>query len=235
LVAIALLGLALAALGGWNIYDLRLREVMQRESAARLAKRLAEVETARGELATRLETLGTDLAAAREEAARHAAAVQATAEEGARFAAELEGAQDRIATLSRGLHRREVEIGRLLGGANESVTGPELLATPGVELLRLRPVPPFTDVRGHIVWHPARAVLVLYAFDLPPLPEGARYRVRLDLGGREDGGPTFTRGSRGDAVVAVRLGTAAAQLRGAQVVREPTAEPVLAAEVGRSG
>jgi hypothetical protein len=81
-------------------------------------------------------------------------------------------------------------------------------------------------------------VVVLYAFDLPPLPEGARYHVWLDLGTRPepglDRGPTFVPGARGDAVVAIRLGTPGAALRGVQVVREPMAEPVLAAEVGRS-
>jgi hypothetical protein len=234
LVAVLLLGLALAALGTWNIYDLRLREVMQRQSAARLARRLAEVEAARVELTARLETLGNDLAAARDEAARHADAVRATAEDGAQLATELEAAQSRIGILTRGLRRRDVEIGRLLGGADDVTTVRDLLATPGVEVLRLQPVPPFAEVRGHVVWHPAREVLVLYAFGLPPPDHGALYRVWLDLGGREDRGPTFIPGPRGDTVLAVRLGTGAARLRGVQVVREPAAEPVLAGQVARS-
>jgi hypothetical protein len=232
--AALLVGLAPATLAVWSVHDLRLREVVQREEAVRLRRRLTEAETERADLAARLDVLDRQLAAARDEAARHADAVRATAEESARLGAEVEAARARAATLLRGIHRRDVEIDRLLDDRNGARTTHELVATPGVEVLRLRAVAPFGGVRGHVVWHPGRPVVVLCAFDLPALAEGAHFRVRLDLGkGAQEEGWTFTPGPRGDVVLPIRLGERPAALREVQVLREPAAEPVLTGAVAR--
>ena len=87
------------------------------------------------------------------------------------------------------------------------------------------------DAGGHVLWHPARDTILLYAFDLPPLPEGNHYRVRLRLGdGRVEDGPVFRPGPRGDVALPIRLTGGAAHLREVQVVRDSTAEPVLAGQ-----
>ena len=237
-VAVVLLALALATFAGWTIYDLREREAAHHAEAVRLAARVSELETARAELNTaraelntRIEALAQDREAAREEATRQAEAVRATAEENASLAAELEAARARIAALSRGVQRRDTEIAQLLAGGDEQRTMRELAATPGLELVRLRPVPPVTGAGGHVLWHPARDTLVLYAFDLPPLAEGARYRVRLRLGdGRVEEGPVFRPGPRGDVALPVRVNGGPVPLREVQVVRDGTAEPVLAGQ-----
>ena len=234
-VAIVLLALALATFASWTIYDLREREAAHHGEAVRLAARVSELETARAELNTaraelntRIEALGQDREAAREEAVRQAEAVRATAEENASLKAELEAARARIATLSRGVQRRDTEISQLLAGGDEERVMRELAATPGLELVRLRPIPPVTDAGGHVLWHPARDTLVLYAFDLPPLAEGARYRVRLRLGdGRVEEGPVFRPGPRGDVALPIRVNGGPLPLREVQVVRDATAEPVL--------
>jgi len=237
-VAVVLLALALATFTGWTIYDLREREAAHHAEAVRLAARVSELETARAELNTtraelntRIEALAHDREAAREEATRQAEAVRATAEENASLTAELEAARARIATLSRGVQRRDTEIAQLLGVGDEERAVRELAATPGVELVRLRPIPPVTDAGGHLLWHPARSTMMLYAFDLPPLAEGARYRVRLRLGdGRVEEGPVFRPGPRGDVVLPIRVNGGPVPLREVQVVRDATAEPVLAGQ-----
>jgi len=230
-VTIVVLALALATFASWTIYDLREREAARHAEAVRLAARVSELEAARAELATRVDGLAHDREAARDEATRQAEAVRATAEENASLTAELEAARGRIATLTRSVQRRDSEIAQLVTGVDEQRAVHDLAATPGVELVRLKPIAPVADAGGHVLWHPARDTILLYAFDLPPLPEGNHYRVRLRLGdGRVEDGPVFRPGPRGDVALPIRLSGGAAHLREVQVVRDSTAEPVLAGQ-----
>ena len=129
------------------------------------------------------------------------------------------------------MQRRDSEIAQLVTGVDEQRAVHDLAATPGVELVRLKPIAPVADAGGHVLWHPARDTILLYAFDLPPLPEGHRYRVRLRLGdGRVEDGPVFRPGPRGDVALPIRLSSSPAHLREVQVVRDSTAEPVLAGQ-----
>src|SRR5262249_56246292 len=117
------------------------------------------------------------------------------------------------------------------GGRGERRGVRERAATPGLEVVRLGPIPPVPDAAGHVLWPPARNTLMLYAFDLPPLPEGGRYRVRLRLGdGRIEEGPVFRPGPRGDVALPIRVNGGPVPLREVQVVRDATAEPVLAGQ-----
>ena len=229
-----LLGLLAAGLAVWMVGDdLRAREATARTEAARLAARLAESDAQRAALETRVDQLERELHAAQAEASRQSDAVRETAELSAQLSHDLEAAQEHIGMLGRGLRRRDREIDRLLTGVDERLSLGELLATPGVELMRLRAVAPFHDVHGHVIWHPARTALLLYAFSLPPAPAGGGYRVRVALDdGRLEAGPAFTPGPRGDAALPVRLSTDATHLRAVEVVLDPAAEPVLA---GRKG
>src|SRR5262249_57098600 len=91
--------------------------------------------------------------------------------------------------------------------------------------------PPAAGAGGRARWPPARDALVLSGFDPPPLAEGARYRVRLRLGdGRVEEGPVFRPGPRGDVALPVRVNGGPVPLREVQVVRDGTAEPVLAGQ-----
>jgi len=227
--AVAALTLGLMVLVAWTAYDVRRREALWEREVARGAARLSQVEAAQAERAARAEALERDLAEARAEAVRQAEAARAAAEASAELRRDLEAAQDRSATLTRGVRRRDAEIDRLLGAMDEQRTVRELLGTPGVEVLHLKPVPPFDDVRGHVLWHPARDAVVLYVFGLP---DGGTYRVRLGLDdGRVEAIPSFKPGPRGDVALPIRLRVSAAHLRELEVVRDP-AEPVLTAHTG---
>ena len=128
-----------------------------------------------GELARRVTTLEHDVAAAREEAKRQSEAVRATAEESAQVRGDLEAAEARIFALA----KRNLDIERHLGSVSDRRALESLAASPGVELLRLDPVPPFEQARGHVLMHPARDTVLLWVFDLPPARGGNGYRVRL--------------------------------------------------------
>ncbi len=227
--AVGALGLVVVALGTWVIVDLRGRETRERERAERLAGHLADADAQRTGLAASIRALESDLVAARAEAARQADAVRTTAEESAELRGELELARERVGVLTRGLRRRDAEIDRLAGDTDAQQALRELAATPGTEMLRLDAVAPFRDTRGHVLWHPSRNVVLLYAFDLPPLRDGSSYRVRVrgDEGHLEVG-QSFSPGPHGDVVVTIRLGGAAARLREVEVLVDPSAEPVLA-------
>jgi putative zinc finger protein len=230
--AVVVLALALAALAGWTITELRQREIAARDDAARLTARLSDEASKGAVLAERVTSLERERDAAREEASRQVAAVRETAEASAQAREALEAAQSRIETLERGMHRRDVELDRLHARSEAERTLGELVATPGLQILPLVGVGPFESVRGHVLWHPDRHGLVLYAFDLPALADGASYEVRLRLdGGRVEHGPTFRPGARGDAAVAVSLDGEVGRLREVDVLRQPSAVPVLAARV----
>jgi hypothetical protein len=227
--AIVVLGAVLAALAGWSIADLRRREERCRTEAARATQQLTDAEASRAATAARVTTLEHARASAEAEAARQAAAARASAEDSAQVRRDLEAAQARIATLTRGVRRRDSEIGRLISGVDEERALRDLAATPGLAVARLKAVAPFEEARGHVLWHPAREEVVLYAFGLPPLPEGGTYRVRLHLeGGRVEAGPAFKPGPRGDVALPMRLGASGTHLRAVDVVVGPSAQPVLA-------
>jgi hypothetical protein len=225
---VTLLALALALLALRTIVDLRTRESAARAEAARLASNLRDVEAARTELAARLVTVETERDVARVDAAKQLDASREAAETNAQLNEELAVLQARIDTLLRDLQRREQEIDRLLIGAEERNDLRELLATPGVEILHLAPRPPFRDVIGHVLFHPTRPAIVLYAFDLPDAPVGSAYRIRLGLDDAEmENGPTFRPGPRGDVALPLRLRVDAAHLRAVEVVLDPPGEAVL--------
>lgn len=225
---IALLGLVLVPLAAWTISELRTREAMARGEATRLTARVRETETARAALATRIVALEGERDSARLDAARQLDASREAAETNAQLMQEIDVLQARVDVLLRDLQRREQEIDRLLIGADERSDLRELLATPGVEILHLKPMSPFQDVIGHVLFHPTRTAIVLYAFDLPPAPVGSTYRIRLGLDSAEmENGPTFRPGPRGDVALPLRLRVDAAHLRDVEVVLDPPGESVL--------
>lgn len=223
------LALALAALVGWTIHDLRQREAERRAEGVRAAARLVEVETARAEAAARSDTLARALEAGRAEVAEARAATGVAAGERARLEAERAAAAARIDSLLRSIRRRDTEIDRLLGGAPERTLA-DLAAMPGFGVARLEPRSSGV-ARGHLLWHPARAAALLYAFALPPARRA--YRIELELDdGRVQAGPAFEPDPEGDAVLAIRLPVVGARLRGVTVVQEPGARAVLGARLG---
>jgi hypothetical protein len=231
-VAVLGLALALAAAVAWMVIELRGREAALRAEAQGIAARLAEAEAARNNLSGRVAALEREVAAAEERVSRQAEAAREAAEESARLAEEnarlrdeLEQARLRIGTLRRGLQLREGEIRPGAGGQDAPA---ELLATPGAELLPLAAVAPFRDVRGHVVWTPARDTGVVYLFRLPQPSAGGSYRVRVRLEGGEDvSGPPFTVGARGDAVVRLPLDRTGVRLEEVEVVLTPPERRVL--------
>src|SRR5439155_21526367 len=87
------LALALAALVGWTIRDLRQREAERRAESVRAAARLIEVEIARAEAVARSDAFGRTLEAVRGEVAEARAAARGAAGERARLEAELAAAE----------------------------------------------------------------------------------------------------------------------------------------------
>jgi hypothetical protein len=198
--------------------------------AADLQQARTELERARRELDSRSTAASAAQAAAaaaqaaaESEARRQTEAAQANAAANDELARRLASAEARIEELSRGVRRREVEIGRLLAGTEVRALG-DLAATPGVAVLRLVATPIAAGARGHALWHPARERIVLYVFDLP---EGRyRPRVRFD-NGVVAAGPVLRLDNHGEAATAIELGVRAARMRGVEVVREPGEDRVL--------
>lgn len=233
LVTLALVGVAAWALA--TLSALRQREVAGAEAARASAERAA-AEAARAELAARLDALGRELETARRDAAAQTEAAHRSAEAIAALTRDLRAAETRIGALTRGVKRREAQVDELLAGLGEERTLREFVASPGVELLRLRAVAPFQDVRGHVLWHPGRNDLLLYAFDLPDPPAGGSYRVRLTL---DDGttltGPRLYPGRTGEAAASIAIGTSGSRLRALEILLDPAARPVLAWRAGSAG
>jgi hypothetical protein len=237
LAAVALV-LALALV--WSIGQLRGREAAHREAVTELAARAAEAEAQRGQVeaqrvqaAVRLDAAERELAAVRAASAKQSEEVAAaTAARLEQLEQDLAAARARIETLARGIQRREADIERLEAAVRESRTLRELLATPGAQLLRLEPSAPFRAPRGHVLWNPARPILMLYAFGLPRLPEGVSYRLRLVMEG--EGGapqPVLSPDREGEIVLPVRLDATPARLRQVEIVRDPPGEAVLSGRV----
>ena len=224
----ALLAIALAVLVGWTIRDLTHREAEQRAESERAEARLVAAESARAAAAARGDALARALEAARADAAEARAALAATAGDRPRLEAELAASEARVASLLRSIHRRDAEIDRLLGGAPERTLA-DLAAMPGFRVAGLEGRSG-GGARGHLLWHPARAAALLYAFGLPC---GQPYRIELQLDdGRVASGPAFEVGADGDAVVPIRLPVVGARIRGTTVVRDPGGQTVLAARLG---
>ena len=232
------LAVILAAATGWMIGLLATSDSKRRAEAASAAARIAELdgmradlERVRRELETRVAEAAEARATAEAEARRQAEAAQASAEASAELRGRLESLEARVVELTRGVRSREVEIGRLLAGAEIRALG-DLAATPGVQVLRLLPGPGAEDARGHVLWHPARERIMLYVFDLP---DGG-YRVRIQL---DDGvvtpGPALRLGTHGEAATVIELGVRAARLRAVEVVREPTEDRVLEGRLPAAG
>src|SRR5689334_1822671 len=160
-VAFVLLAAALAATVGWTVVELRARDAARRAEATRIARELAAAEHARAAAQARAAGLDRDVAELRDSLAHAAQAAPSTDDPG--LHEELDSARERIATLTQQLHRRERDLQRSLGnGSAEAVR--EAVEAPGVELLRLGPVAPFHDVRGHALWHPGAERILLYAY-----------------------------------------------------------------------
>jgi hypothetical protein len=104
----------------------------------------------------------------------------------------------------------------------------EMLASPGVEVLRLRPVAPFRDVRGHALWRPGGERLVVFAFDLPPLTPDAQYRVTAQSGEGEAARSTLVANSSGDATISLTLRPPPTQLDSLEILLYPPGRPILA-------
>jgi hypothetical protein len=220
----------------WTLRDARARDAALR---AELSARTAEDAAARAEAArARAEAVAAQRAAAESERrlaiARAEAADQATAADTAEAAREeleraLAAAEERVGVLTRGVRRRDHEIDRLLDGVDTRPVLLELVATPGLQLLRLEPVPPFRDVRGHVFWHPERDAVLVYAFGLPDAGAQAGYRIRLTLDGAGlVAAPLVRPGPRGDVAVPIRLGGAVGRVPAVEIVREPDGEAILA-------
>ena len=224
-VAVVGLGAALAATVGWMVAELRARDAAQRAEARRTESELAAVEHARAAAQARAAGLDRDVAELRDSLA-HAAQPAAPSDDPG-LHEELDSARGRIATLTQQLHRRERDLQRSLGnGSAEAMR--EAVEAPEVELLRLGPVAPFRDVRGHALWHPGAERILLYAYGLPPLSDGGRNHVDVELAdGRRLGGPSFPVGASGQATVPVRVEPSGVQPRALRVVLEPGGRPVL--------
>jgi hypothetical protein len=236
LVAVALAGVAsIVTVTARTLADVRRRATVLGAEADALGRRARDAEQASAALGERVGRLVAELRAARAESGRHrresrrqARAVRAgtAAERELRHALDL--AEARISTLVRGLRRRDVEIERLLDGLTEGRALRALVATPGVTMTPLAPARPFRDVRGHVLWHPARPDMLLYAFALPPPPGGVEYRARVTLAdGRVAVGPALRPDARGDATRVMPLATDGGGPRRFEVILHPAATAVL--------
>jgi hypothetical protein len=223
--AVAILALALAALGGWTIVDLQASIATARARSRDLESRLDDAETARLALAARMDALERQAAAAGEEAARAASRAQEIGEDRGRLAEDLQATQDRLDAVTRDLRRRSREAQRLRLGLDGRDAVDGLLGSPDLQVLPLQPVAPFRDVRGHALAAPGSNMLALYALGLPPAPVGAHYRVRIGLDdGREIPGPALV---PDHAPAVLHLDTPPTTIRTIDVILEPAGRPIL--------
>jgi len=221
-VAVVVLLAALAATVGWMVVELRARDAAHRAEATRTARELAAAERARAAAQARAATLDRDVAELRDSLAQAAQAPAPPDDPG--LHEELDSARGRIAALTQALHRHTRELAA--NSSTEAVR--EAVEAPDIELIRLGPVAPFRDVRGHALWHPGAERILVYAYGLPPLRDGGRYRVDVELadGRRLDGTP-FPVGASGQATVPVRVEPSGESPRALRVVLEPGGRPVL--------
>ena len=233
-VVVIALVIALVASLAWMVRDrAELRRI--RAEVDDVGMRLAAVERERTAFSDRLESRGRELAdaraSARDSAARYEEERRVADETRSNLERDLAAAQARVDLLTRGVQRRDREIERMASGTDDGEAVRELLVTPGLQLLRLEAVSPFREGRGHALWHPARDVVVVYAFGLPQLPSGDGYRIRVSADVADAPARTFQPGPGGEAVITIRLGAEAGTLREVAITRDASEEPVLA---GRS-
>lgn len=232
IVAVALIGVLAGFGAAWIVQARRADELTARALVDALRAQLVQAEGERQRVQTRVDGLERDLAAVRVEAGEQRDRLAALADARAQAARDLGAAEERIAVLTRGVQRRDGEIDRLLAGADDGRAVRELVATPGLRVLPLvASAGGHGSVRGHVLWHPERAVVVVGLFDLPPLPAGAAYRVSVR--GEADGEPELSRlkpDARGDAIVSMRLRQAPGSRLTVAVDRDPPGEPVVASE-----
>jgi hypothetical protein len=241
-IASAVLGATLGAALLWAVGQLQTHDAEIR----RLKMSAREAGAERAALTARLEVAERDLASARAAMQQQPAPEQAPAAQqqpaaeqepgdvGAAAAArlvdlerDLAAARDHMTSLGRGISRRDADIARLQAAADESHALRELLGAPGARFVRLDPQPPFREPHGHVLWNPTRSVLVVYAFDLPRLPAGVGYRLRIVSDGDDVVRPALKRGRGGEVALPIHLEMPAARLRRIEIVREPPGAPVL--------
>jgi hypothetical protein len=227
----------LTALAANLIWMVRERAELRRTQAEvdDVGMRLDAAQHERDAFSDRLESRGRELAdaraSARDSAARYEEERRVADETRSNLDRDLAAAQARVDLLTRGVQRRDREIERLASGTDDGAAVRELLVTPGLQLLRLEAVRPFREGRGHALWHPARDVVVVYAFGLPGLPSGEGYRIRVSADGADAQARSFQPGLHGEATITIRLGAEAGTLREVAITRDASEEPVLA---GRS-
>lgn len=226
-VAAALMSLALACvlLFVWTTRDLRAREHAARDEAAGLGARVAALEVDIAGQRTRFAAQAEALDAARAEVAD---ATTARSESEAALAA----ARDRLEALGREVRRRETVLARLTASGDVEAGLRELVATPGVRLLPLAALAPFRAPHGHVVWQPSRETVVVYAFDLPQLPGGGRYRLVVTGAGGAPATVAFVPDETGAGTTMVRLDAPPGGGLDVAILRDPTGQAMLA---GRSG
>lgn len=235
LPAALLVGVATVALGGWawNAWRLRTERADHAWALASERARLAAMTDERAELASRVSELERAERTARRRVDEAIGAHGDAEAERARLEGALADVQGRLDDAEHDLARRDRRIGRLLAGVDGKQPLRELLDAPGLELVRLEPAGVFRNVRGHVLWNPASSTLVVYAYDLPRLPDERTYRLRLVADGRVLRPEIpLARDRGGLAVATVRLNGDPARLAEVQVVRDPGEEPVLAGRLG---
>jgi len=214
---------ALAVLAARAVVELRRREATVREDAERAALQAADDHAA---LEARVRRLESELEGARAEASAQADAARSARAENLRLEDALRAADE----------RPEAPAPAPLPRVARRDGDPPPPAATGVRVVPLHAVSPFHDPRGHVVWNPRADELTLYAFDLPPLPDGAGYRVLLHLeDGRVESGPVLEPGRDGAASRVVPVGGDGARLDTIDVVLEPSARPVLVGRVSDAG
>ncbi|HLK12102.1 MAG TPA: hypothetical protein VKW76_12055 [Candidatus Binatia bacterium] len=234
--ALAVVGaLALAAVAASAAYDLRRRVAAARGEATVLATRLAAIEGERATLAARLAAQEAARESVRAALDRSEAALAAGAEEREALARQLAIAEARVASLARGVRRRDAEVQRLLARADVAEDVRALAARPGLQLLALAPVAPFREPSGHVLWRPGGDTLALFAFGLPRLPPGTGYALRVASDGRPPAAQPLAPGPDGAAALVVHLAGGVRGVLDVEVVREPPADAVLAGRAAAGG
>ncbi len=209
------------------VRDLRAARVHREETVRRMVE-LDDVRAERDDLAGRVRALDRTLADLRTEATERADVAAARDD----LQGRLETAEARVGALTLSLARRDRELDRL--AAANGVSGPlhDFLATPGVRVMALEPVPPVQGARGYVLWSPSRPLVLLYGFGLVPLPAGGSYRARVTMGDDTPMSVTsLTATERGTVTVAVLLPEDESRggVARVELVRDPDGEPVLAA------
>ena len=192
----------------------------------------AALEGDRVELEARLAAATSELTALRDVTAR--GTQQGAVGVNARLAElerNLQATTERVQVLVHDVQQRDEELERVRAELAEVRMLRNLLGSPGVQLVRLEPVAPFREGRGHALWQPARGELVVYAFDLPEPPPGVRYWVRLVGDGSTTSRTALLRDGRGPVLLPWPFDPAGARLRRIEIIRDPADRPVLAGQV----